>query len=74
LEKGLEALLDELRGNSGAVMRIATKALRELSLKSFYDRLRRSEAIYCDELLATRDAAEGIRAFLEKRQPHWSHR
>lgn len=74
LESGLEALLDELRGKSGAVLRIAVKALRELSLKSFSDDLQRSEATYCNELLPTRDAAEGIEAFLEKRQPHWLHR
>jgi cyclohexa-1,5-dienecarbonyl-CoA hydratase len=74
LEKGLEALLDDLRGNSGAVLRIAVKGLRELSLKSFSDDLRRSEAIYLYELLPTQDAAEGIQAFLEKRQPRWSHR
>lgn len=74
LESGLEALLDDLRGNSGAIMRIAVKGLRELSLKSFSDELRRSEAIYRDELLPTQDAAEGIQAFLEKRRPCWSHR
>lgn len=74
LEKGLEALLDDLRGNSGAVLRIAVKGLRELSLRSFSDDLRRSETIYLYELLPTQDAAEGIQAFLEKRQPRWSHR
>jgi cyclohexa-1,5-dienecarbonyl-CoA hydratase len=74
LENGLEALLDDLGGNSGAAMRIAVKGLRELSLKSFSDDLRRSEAIYRNELLPTQDAAEGIQAFLEKRPPHWSHR
>jgi cyclohexa-1,5-dienecarbonyl-CoA hydratase len=74
LEKGLEELLDDLRGNSGAVMRIAVKGLRELSLKGFSDNLRQSETIYRNELLPTQDAAEGIQAFLEKRQPRWSHR
>jgi cyclohexa-1,5-dienecarbonyl-CoA hydratase len=74
LDNGLEALLDELGGNSGAVMRIAVKGLRELSLKNFSDDLRRSEALYRNELLPTQDAAEGIQAFLEKRQPHWLHR
>jgi cyclohexa-1,5-dienecarbonyl-CoA hydratase len=74
LEKGLEVLLDELCGNSGAVMRMTIKGLRELSLKDFSPDLQRSEAIYRDELLSTQDAAEGIQAFLEKRHPHWSHR
>jgi cyclohexa-1,5-dienecarbonyl-CoA hydratase len=74
LVKGLEALLEELRGHSGAVMRIAARGLRELSLKKFSEDLRRSEAIYRDELLPTQDAAEGIQAFLEKRRPRWLHR
>ena len=74
VESGLEVLLDELRGKSGAVLRIAVKGLRELSLKSFPDDLQRSQAIYCNELLPTLDAAEGIQAFLEKRRPHWLHR
>jgi cyclohexa-1,5-dienecarbonyl-CoA hydratase len=74
LDQGLEALLDELRGHSGAVMRMTVKGLRELSLKGFADDLRRSEIIYREELLPTQDAAEGIQAFLQKRRPHWSHR
>jgi enoyl-CoA hydratase/carnithine racemase len=74
VESGLEAFFDDLRGKSGAVLRIAVKGLRGLSLRSFSDDLRRSEAIYCNELLPTRDAAEGIQAYLEKREPHWLHR
>lgn len=74
LESGLEALLDELRGKSGAVLRLALKGLRELSLKTFSDDLQRSEAIYRNELLRSQDAAEGVQAFLEKRKPHWLNR
>lgn len=74
LENALEALLDELRGHSRAVMRITVRALRDLSLKGFSEDLRQSEAVYRDRLLATQDAAEGVQAFLEKRRPRWSHR
>ena len=69
LEAGLESLLKEILGKSGAVLRIAVKGLRELSLKGFTDALRRSEDLYRDELLGTDDVEEGIRAFLEKRKP-----
>jgi cyclohexa-1,5-dienecarbonyl-CoA hydratase len=34
-------------------------------------RLARAEAVYRDELMATHDATEGLRAFLEKRDPVW---
>ena len=74
LEAGLESLLKELLGKSGAVLRIALKGLRELSLKGFNDALGRSEDLYRDELLNTHDVEEGIRAFLEKRKPQWMHR
>ncbi|HEY7322920.1 MAG TPA: enoyl-CoA hydratase/isomerase family protein, partial [Candidatus Binatia bacterium] len=74
LETGLESLLEELLGKSGAVLRIALKGLRDLSLKGFDDALRRSENLYRDELLNSHDVEEGIRAFLEKRKPQWLHR
>jgi cyclohexa-1,5-dienecarbonyl-CoA hydratase len=74
LEGGLKSLLEELLGKSGAVLRIALKGLRELSLKGFTDALRRSEDLYCNELLHTEDVEEGIRAFLEKRKAKWMHR
>jgi cyclohexa-1,5-dienecarbonyl-CoA hydratase len=74
LETGLQSLLEELLGKSGAVLRIALKGLRELSFHGFSDALKRSEEIYRDELLRTEDVEEGVRAFLEKRKPDWKHR
>jgi cyclohexa-1,5-dienecarbonyl-CoA hydratase len=73
-DNGLTSLLDELLSKSGAVMRIALKGLRELSLRDFSGALSRSEEIYCRELLHTEDVDEGVRAFLEKRKPDWKHR
>jgi enoyl-CoA hydratase/carnithine racemase len=74
LDETLAALLDDLLGKSGAVLRITVKGLRELSLGNFAESLQRSEQIYCDDLLATEDVEEGVRAFLEKRKPRWTHR
>src|SRR5436309_2026008 len=74
LETGLESLLEELLGKSGAVLRITLKGLRELSLKNFPDALKRSEELYCHELLRTEDVEEGVQAFLAKRKPRWVHR
>jgi cyclohexa-1,5-dienecarbonyl-CoA hydratase len=74
LDNQLEALVNELLGKSGAVLRLALKGLRELSLRDFNLALKRSEEIYCRELLQTRDVEEGVKAFLEKRQPNWQHR
>jgi cyclohexa-1,5-dienecarbonyl-CoA hydratase len=74
LDHALELLLGELKGKSRAVLRVALKGLREISLKNFYQTLQRSEELYLDELLKTEDVDEGVRAFLEKRKPRWSHR
>src|SRR5262249_21205023 len=74
LQTGLGSLLEELLGNSSAVLRITLKGLRELSLKGFSDALSRSEDLYRDELLHTHDIEEGIRAFIEQRSPRWMHR
>jgi cyclohexa-1,5-dienecarbonyl-CoA hydratase len=73
-EAALAKLVEELLAKSGSVVRITLKALRELSLRGFDDALRRSEEIYLRELLATEDVEEGVRAFLEKRKPVWTHR
>jgi cyclohexa-1,5-dienecarbonyl-CoA hydratase len=74
LDGALDALLRDLRGKSRAVLRIAVRALREASLKNFPAALRRSEEVYLKELMETSDVEEGVKAFLEKRAPQWSHR
>ncbi len=74
LDSGVQTLLAELLGKSGAVLRLTVQGLRELSLSGFNAALKRSEEIYCTELLKTRDVEEGVKAFLEKRPPNWTHR
>jgi cyclohexa-1,5-dienecarbonyl-CoA hydratase len=74
LESAVDSLLEELLGKSGAVLRITLKGLRELSFKNFSEALKRSEEIYCRELLQTEDVEEGVQAFLAKRKPLWLHR
>ena len=74
IEKSLQTLIDELLGKSGAVLRLTLKGLRELSIQGFTQALKRSEEIYCGELLKTADVGEGVAAFLEKRLPNWHHR
>ncbi len=73
-DRGVQTLLGELDGKSGAVLRLTVQGLRELSLRGFNDALKRSEEIYCHQLLKTGDVEEGVKAFLEKRPPRWTHR
>jgi cyclohexa-1,5-dienecarbonyl-CoA hydratase len=74
LELRLQSLIDDLRGKSGAVLRLTVKGLRENSLHGFHENLKRAEAMYCNELLKTEDVEEGVQAFLQKRPPQWRHR
>jgi cyclohexa-1,5-dienecarbonyl-CoA hydratase len=73
-DSGVQTLLEELLGKSGAVLRLTVQGLRELSLRGFDEALKRSEEIYCTQLLKTQDVEEGVKAFLEKRPPNWAHR
>ena len=51
-------------------MRAAREPFAELARA----RLDHVEALYLDKLMATRDAHEGLNAFIEKRRPKWAHR
>jgi cyclohexa-1,5-dienecarbonyl-CoA hydratase len=63
-----------LAGKSAAVLALARRALREGATGTFADALARVEALYRNQLMATHDAEEGVRAFLEKRPPRWTDR
>ena len=51
-------------------MRAAREPFAELARARLDD----VEALYLEKLMATRDANEGLNAFIEKRQPRWEHR
>jgi len=61
-------------GRSVAGLRFAALAARSAILHAIEYELPRCEGMYLEELMASPDAAEGIRAFLEKREPHWSNK
>jgi len=57
---------------SGAALGLAREA--SFDRAGFLRELPRVEALYLERLMATRDAAEGIAAWSEKRSPHWEDR
>jgi cyclohexa-1,5-dienecarbonyl-CoA hydratase len=59
---------------SAAALRCALAAARAPMLRDVPARLAEVERLYLDRLMATRDANEGLDAFLAKRQPSWEHR
>jgi cyclohexa-1,5-dienecarbonyl-CoA hydratase len=59
---------------SPAALANAKKASYAWDSMHFDKGLARAEKIYVEELLKTEDAHEGVRAFMEKRQPKWTVR
>ena len=63
----------ELAANSAVAMRALTAATRTQRAAAILQRLDAAIAIYRTIVAPSHDAEEGIRAFLEKRAPTWSH-
>jgi len=66
--------LDHLLTLSPAALAVTKKAIYAWDSIHFDKGLARAEKIYFEELTKTEDAQEGIRAFLEKRNPQWKGR
>jgi cyclohexa-1,5-dienecarbonyl-CoA hydratase len=62
-----------LAGKSAAALACALAAARGLMRADVRRRLADVEALYLDRLMKTRDANEGLAAFLAKRHPQWEH-
>src|SRR5438874_2149582 len=71
LDTHINQVLDRLRALSPTTLALTKKAVYAWDAIHFDKGLARAEKIYLDELAITEDAQEGIRAFLEKRQPQW---
>ncbi len=74
LGDAVEAELGRFAAQSAAVLRLTKRAVRESLGLPFHLALSQLEDLYQYELMATEDAAEGLRAFSEKRPPVWSDR
>lgn len=66
----VERVLDHLRALSPASLRLARRAMR-ISRQAELADLGAAERLYIEELMNTPDAIEGLKAFMEKREPKW---
>lgn len=69
----LEEVLRSFREKSASSLRAAKRASLQARGATFRELIAPSEEVYLKDLMATKDAVEGLQAFLEKRPPVWSH-
>jgi cyclohexa-1,5-dienecarbonyl-CoA hydratase len=69
----LEYFDHHFAGRSAAALGCAVAAARGAYLQELRRRLQEVEQLYLQGLMRTRDATEGLQAFLAKRAPRWEH-
>jgi cyclohexa-1,5-dienecarbonyl-CoA hydratase len=74
LAETVDALVAKFRGQSAPVLRLTKRAVRDSAGQDFELALAALEDLYRYDLMATADAGEGLRAFVEKRKPVWQDR
>ncbi len=63
-----------LKPKSASSLRLAVKAARADFIRRMNARIDEVEGLYLNELMSTRDAVEGLNAFLEKRPAKWENK
>ena len=71
-EQGLRDFVEKLTSKSGPVLQLAKRAQIESYYAAYEEALYKAENLYLRQLTSLDDNEEGIRAFLEKREPSWS--
>jgi len=74
LESAVAKLIGELQALSPAVLSLTRRAVLRASGLDFERALAEMEELYLGTLMKTNDVVEGVRAFIEKRQPVWAGR
>lgn len=65
---------DHFASRSAAALRHTTRVVRRAVVQALHDELPKVDRVYLEELMREPDADEGIRAFLERRDPSWVRR
>ncbi len=75
LDREMERILHMLREKSAIALQIAKASVRLGASEqgTRLEALQRINALYLKETMVTKDAPEGLRAFLEKRKPTWNN-
>ena len=74
LDAEVAALAQRFQESSAPVMQYTRRAISGGLDLLFPDAVRHAEDVYLNQLMATQDAEEGLRAIIEKRKPVWKDR
>ncbi len=73
-DQHVDGFIRSITTNSKIIIEMTKKAVDEGLDSSSFDAITKAEKLYLGDMMATLDAAEGLKAFLEKRQPAWRNR
>ena len=74
LDTAALAFAARIARHSGAALRVAKRSLRAGRAANADAALAETGRLYVESLMSTEDANEGLRAFVERRNPAWRHR
>jgi cyclohexa-1,5-dienecarbonyl-CoA hydratase len=74
LDAEVAAVVQRFQESSAAVMQLVRRAISGALDLPFEEAVRHTEDVYLNQLLATQDVEEGLRAIAEKRKPSWKDR
>jgi cyclohexa-1,5-dienecarbonyl-CoA hydratase len=73
-EEKTAEFINKFTNLSAEVLRITKKSMNQTIGLDYPDAIKNVENLYLNELMETEDANEGLKAFLEKRQPVWKNK
>lgn len=66
-------ITEKITSNSSKVLQLTKRAFVEGATLNYSESIKNIEELYLNKLMKTKDANEGLSAFLEKRQPIWNN-
>ncbi len=73
-DEEVDKFIEKFMNNSAIVNRITKRSIYKVLDKDYDKAVTKVEEIYLNKLMKTKDANEGLTAFLEKRKPVWQNK
>ena len=72
-EEEADNFIKKLTGSSAVVLQLTKQAINDAFGQDYHIGVAKIENIYMNMLMKTHDANEGLKAFMEKREPKWKN-